>query len=130
MEHFVQLFFPYLMTVLGVVILIMLKSLLKTHSLNSDEISQLRKDFNDLLLKIANLTPTFMNIPMCNEVRRGCVELNKEIILKPLQKQLDSYINENNQKWNEYENETEQFWISLKNHAHSDQGVVVSPRKN
>jgi hypothetical protein len=130
MDQIFQTLFPYLMTVLGVVVSIMLGNILKKQSENSREIKALQERLNDLTLHLAKLTPTLMSTKNCLRIRAECIQLNKKIILEPLQKQLEAHIKDSDERWSRLEQEAEQLWLSLKNHAHTEQGVVISPRKS
>jgi hypothetical protein len=128
MDQLFQTLFPYAMTVLGVVLTIMLNNLLKAITQNKIENQKLRMDINDILLSLAKLTPTLMSAEACARVRGDCLQLNKRIILEPLERKLDDMSRDRDERWEQQEQENRDLWGSILSHAHSDNGVVMAPR--
>lgn len=123
---FFEWFLPYVLTCLGCVLTILITILLK----KIGKIDDLAVAFQQHLLNWTKLLGELVTKNDCSGTRINCVELNKTIIQKPLQKQLDDYIKDSDESWRRYEDEYEQVWVALHNHIHTESGVVSGgPRK-
>ena len=117
MEELPHLIWPYILTALGAIVSILIVILIK--KLNT--IDTLSIQFNTHLLEFTKIISNFVTFPDCSKVRSDCMQLNKTIIQAPLQKSL----NEHEKRFEEQDQMDEQLWVAVRNHIHTEQGVII-----
>jgi hypothetical protein len=123
--EFFEIALPYVLTCLGCVMTILITILLK----KIGKIDELASQFQQHLLNFTQVLSKLVTSEGCEKTRLACLELNKTIIQAPLQKELNSHIIVSENRWREHEDEAEQLWLAVKNHVHTDQGVVVNDQR-
>ena len=123
MDHIFTALFPYIMTVLGTVLLVMLTGLLK-------RIAQATSDIADLKTELMEMKPSLVTESHCKEVRADCLALNRRLILEPLSKDLDGHIKDSIEHWNRCEGDCAALWANLRSHLHTKDGVILAPRRS
>lgn len=107
-------------SVLGIVVSVLLAIL-------TGQIRGTRKDTQAISAKldahILNMTErlaTKIDINTCGGIRRDCIDLNKKLILSPLQKAVDDIEEIRKDAWTRQKIENKSLWYAIRGHSHTE----------
>jgi hypothetical protein len=116
---------PYIMTILGTMIMILLSILLK----KLNKIDVLSQSFNDHIVTFTQTISNLVSFPECAKARVDCCALNKTIIMLPLERQIEERKKLVDAHLNSIDSEIDNLWGAVQDHVHTDNGVVIKPSK-
>jgi hypothetical protein len=112
---------PYIMTVLGGILSIMVAVLIK----KIGNIDTLTEKLNNHLISFEKTLAGLVTDNDCRAAREACVKLNKALIQAPLEKAISEHEEESAERIDGIEKDVEELWFAVRHHIHSKEGVIV-----